>query len=509
MTMTEVNTKVRIREKAKELFLRYGIRSVSMDDIATQLGMSKKTIYQFFVDKNELVEEVVDDDIRQMQAECNHCHDRAKDAIDEIFQVVEQIISQCQNMNPMVIYDMQKFHVRSYQRFMEHKNKYMLQMIRKNLEWGIKDELYRPDIDVDVLSKFRLESMMMGFNMDLYPPSHYNLAQVTTTIIEHFVFGVASLKGYRQILKYHRKETKKQKTMNRYLTKINKLALVFLLAGVVGHSANAQEHHEFSVKQAVDYGLKNSVQVKNALLDVKIQEQTNRGITAAAYPHLNGSISGTYNPNIATQSFPNFIGAATYQVLQQEGVKNGSGSPIIPPSDFGLIQAQFGTKYNASVGADLSQLLFDGQVFVGLKARATSIDWQNKNVEVTEETIKANIYKIYYQLVVSKTQIDLLDANIDRLDKLEHDTREMYKNGFAEKLDIDKVTVQISNLQTEKSKALNDIQNGYLGLKLLMGMPMKDSLVLTDTISDNQVKEGVLETDNYKYGDGWNINMPN
>jgi outer membrane protein TolC len=115
--------------------------------------------------------------------------------------------------------------------------------------------------------------------------------------------------------------------------------------------------------------------------------------------------------------------------------------------------------------------------------------------------IKTNIYKIYYQLVVSKTQIALLDANIDRLQKLLHDTREIYKNGFAEKLDVDKVSVQLSNLQTEKVKALNQITNGYLGLKLLMGMPISDSLRLTDTIGYEQIREGLPLISEFNYRD--------
>ena len=139
--------------------------------------------------------------------------------------------------------------------------------------------------------------------------------------------------------------------------------------------------------------------------------------------------------------------------------------------------------------------------FIGLKARETTIQFQRKNVEVTEELIKANIYKIYYQLVVSRTQIELLDANIARLDKLLSDTREIYKNGFAEKLDVDKVSVALANLQTEKLKALNSVQIGYYGLKLLMGMPMKDSLVLIDSLTDDQIKDGMLENEVYQYND--------
>ncbi|WP_162616630.1 TolC family protein, partial [Riemerella anatipestifer] len=168
-----------------------------------------------------------------------------------------------------------------------------------------------------------------------------------------------------------------------------------------------------------------------------------------AYPSINGTLGATYNPNVATQSFPNFIAAATYGVLEAEGVKDGNGNTIVSPADFGFIQAQFGTKFSSSVGLTLNQLLFDGQVLVGLQARRTTIEWAEKNVEVTEENIKANIHKIYYQLLVSNRQLELLDANIGLVDSLARTTRILYDNGFAEKLDIDKLQVQKSNLQTE------------------------------------------------------------
>jgi outer membrane protein len=281
---------------------------------------------------------------------------------------------------------------------------------------------------------------------------------------------------------------------------INSIALVFVLSGII-QPALAQQKHELTVKEAVDFAMKNSARVKNILVDYKLQEQTNREITSQAFPQLDARTGAVYNPNIAVQAFPNFIAAGTYGVLQQEGVKNAAGQPISAPGDFGLIEAQFGTKYTANIGVDLSQILFDGQVFVGLQARETSLQWAKANIEVTEELIKANVYKVYYQLVTGKTQIDLLDANIERLKKLQHDTHEMYKNGFSEKLDVDKLTVQIANLETEKKKVQNMIYKGYLGLKVLIGMPVKDEVVLKDTLSDSQIKDGILEASSYNYSD--------
>lgn len=248
--------------------------------------------------------------------------------------------------------------------------------------------------------------------------------------------------------------------------------------GIQAQQAQSPEVHAFSVQQALDYAKQNNVQVKNALLDIQIQQQTNREVTGMAYPQISASGSLVYNAKLPVSLVPaEFFGGQ--------------------PGTFEKLA--FGVKWGATGGVSLNQILFDGQVFVGLQARETLIKFQEKKAEITEETIRANIYKIYYQLVASKTQIELLDANIELLNKLQHDTRIMLENGFAEKLDLDKLSVQLANLQTEKTSALNQVQNGYLGLKVLMGMPVKDSLVLTDPLSDEQIKNGILELSDFNY----------
>ena len=200
--------KDRISIKAEELFMQFGIRSVSMDDIANHLGMSKKTLYQYFADKDELVEAVVDGHINEVEGECVHCKEEAKDAIHEIFLTMEHIMAEFSNMNPMLLYDLEKFHFKAYQRFREYKDKFLLQVIRANLEWGIKDELYRPDINVDVLSKYRIESMMIPFNVAVFPPGKYNLATTSGLIIENFTYGLATIKGHKLIQKYNEQRKK-------------------------------------------------------------------------------------------------------------------------------------------------------------------------------------------------------------------------------------------------------------------------------------------------------------
>jgi len=269
------------------------------------------------------------------------------------------------------------------------------------------------------------------------------------------------------------------------------LAIIALLS-FTGLAAQ-DSTYQLTVQQAVDFAAKNSFQVKNALIGIDLQRQTNKEITAAAYPQLTGSVGATYFPNVAVQRFPNFIAAAAYGVLVQEGVKTGSGSPIVAPADFGFVEAQFGTKYNASAGVDFSQLLFDGQVFVGLQARRTAMQFATKTAEVTQEQIKANVYKIYYQILAGRQQVSTLDANISRFEKLLNDTREIFKNGFAEKLDVSKAEVSLTNLKTEKLKVENQLQNALLGLKLLIGMKSGEQLVLTDTLPEDIYSQEILE----------------
>ena len=204
-----MEVKERILTKADELFMQYGIRSVSMDDIASQLGISKKTIYQYFADKDELVDAVVESDVKGMQSDCLNCNEEAQDAIHEIFIMMEQVVVQFRNMNPMVLYDLGKFHFNAHQKFMEYKNKFLFRMIRENIERGIKEELYRPEVNVDVMTKFRLESIMIPFNMAIFSPAKYNLADVTREIIEHYVYGLATLKGHKLIQKYKQQRQKK------------------------------------------------------------------------------------------------------------------------------------------------------------------------------------------------------------------------------------------------------------------------------------------------------------
>ena len=276
------------------------------------------------------------------------------------------------------------------------------------------------------------------------------------------------------------------------ITRKMKLMAVVLL--ITGSSAYAQQRKAYSAKQAVEHAMKNAVDVKNALLDIEIQRATNKEITAIALPQATASINGTHFIDIPTTTLPDFISPSVYGVLVNEGVNNGSGNPIrFPAGGFGSVPAKFGTSWNASGGLDISQILFDGQVFIGLKARKSALNLSKQAAAVTQEQIKANVYKLYYQLVVGAKQATTIDANIERFEKLYTDLQVIYKNGLIEKLDLEKVEVQLNNLKTEKEKISNQLETGNAALKFLIHFPQQDTLVLTDTLNENMIE--ALATD--------------
>ena len=202
--------KGRIQEKAEELFMQYGIRSVSMDDIAAQLGMSKKTLYQYFNDKDKLVDVVVDAELDKGRCECAACLQYSKNAVEEIFFTMEHIANQFSQMNPVLLFDLEKFHPASFQKFLRHKHEFLLEIVRKNLERGIAEELFRPEINADIISRFRIASVMMAFNLSVFPAKKYSLLEVTQEIIDHYLYGLATIKGHKLILKYKEQRKKIQ-----------------------------------------------------------------------------------------------------------------------------------------------------------------------------------------------------------------------------------------------------------------------------------------------------------
>lgn len=200
--MAETEIKDRIRQRAHELIMQYGIRSVSMDDIANSLGMSKKTIYQYYSDKDELIGEVVAVLLQCNQEQCNGDRQKAKDAIHEIFLARDMIAEMFRTMNPSLLFDMQKYHPAAYDRFQKHKNEFIYAMIRSNLQRGINEGLYREDLKTDLVARFRVDSMLLPFVPEFQSHTRLSLAEVQEEVLELFLYGLVSLKGYKMIAKY-------------------------------------------------------------------------------------------------------------------------------------------------------------------------------------------------------------------------------------------------------------------------------------------------------------------
>jgi AcrR family transcriptional regulator len=206
--MTETDTKQRIQKAAHDLVMQYGIRSISMDDIAAKLGMSKKTIYLYFKDKDELIEAVVDEVITTNQYACKEDIDRSENAVHEIFLVMDMMAEMLKAMNPSILHDMQKYHPTAFGKFTKHKNEFLFNVCTQNLERGVKEELYRPEIAVDILCRYRVETMFIPFNPEFQQSLKHNLAKIEEEILMHFLFGLVSQKGYKLIIKYREQKEK-------------------------------------------------------------------------------------------------------------------------------------------------------------------------------------------------------------------------------------------------------------------------------------------------------------
>ena len=194
--------KDRILTHASAIFLRHGIKSVSMDDIATDLAMSKKTLYKTFTNKDEIVLGVMTTHLTQAQGECTRVASTAADAVQEMLNISAWADQQFSNIHPSIFYDLKKYHPAAWALFSAHKNAFILDQITQNLRRGVVEGLFRADLDVDVLARLNLAQIELAFDPDLYPPAQFAPMRVNKVFDEHFLLGVATLKGHRLFNQY-------------------------------------------------------------------------------------------------------------------------------------------------------------------------------------------------------------------------------------------------------------------------------------------------------------------
>lgn len=185
-----------------ELFFRFGLKSVTMDDIAGHMGISKKTIYSLFTDKNELVLSLMKFHLEKNKADMEEISNRSTNAVEEIIETMNFIGGMFMRINPVVFYDLQKYFPQCWKTFKEFKENFLIAMVQKNIYRGIKEGVYREKIDVNVLSRMRIEQIEMAMNATIFPPDKYDLSTVQLAMLDHFLHGITTLKGHKLINKY-------------------------------------------------------------------------------------------------------------------------------------------------------------------------------------------------------------------------------------------------------------------------------------------------------------------
>jgi len=288
--------------------------------------------------------------------------------------------------------------------------------------------------------------------------------------------------------------------------RIQRLGLVYILFYTVT-AATAQKNYVLTADSAVVVAFNNVTELKNLQIDSFIQRQKNREITGSALPQISGSITSSHYFNIPVTVLPDFISPSIYSVLKKEGVKDATGNPIQMPNSFGSFPAQFGVPWTAGAGFTVSQLLFQPDVFVGLKARDKSLDYAGNNIRMMKDSVKSNVYRSYYAVLIANKRLGFLKDGVKRLEKLYADQEVMFKNGFIERLDLDKTQVNLNNIKATQKQVENGVGLGYAALKFVLGISQKDTLTLVDTLSNESIKKGVLEFENFVYEDRPEIKM--
>jgi TetR/AcrR family transcriptional regulator, cholesterol catabolism regulator len=191
-----------IKDIAFARFKLLGFRNVTMDYLANQLGISKKTIYQYFKDKDALVDAIVIDEISRNKQQCEDDKKKASDAIEENVLALHSMREIFSDINPSFLFDLQKFHHHSFLKFEHFKNNFLFELIHSNLERGIQEGNYRSDINTEIITTVRLESIMLVFTNPHFVTNKYSVIQIEEQILHHYLHGIVSEKGLKLLKKY-------------------------------------------------------------------------------------------------------------------------------------------------------------------------------------------------------------------------------------------------------------------------------------------------------------------
>jgi outer membrane protein len=280
--------------------------------------------------------------------------------------------------------------------------------------------------------------------------------------------------------------------------KLTLFTMIFLLV-LANTTATAQQDYRLTVQQAVELALKNAIDLKNLRLDSLKQKALNRQVTGLALPQVSATAQGAHYLTLPKVLFPSTGESSIYEVLNREGVKDASGNLIQPRFDFKVQEFSFVQPWSVSSGIGMNQLLFQPEVFVGLLARNTLMDFAGNNITVAEDKVREQVEKAYYQVLIAQKQHLVIQQTIQRIEKLYADQEQLYKNGFIERLDLDKTTVTLNNTRSAETQLKNVIQLGLAALKFSMGINQSENITLTDELTDDLVKEQLPDDEKVDY----------
>jgi AcrR family transcriptional regulator len=210
--------KERILAEAERLFWKFGVRSVTMEDIARQLGISKKTIYQHFSDKEQILYQVIQDKTGRNQSEMECMVIGTDNPVEEILNVLKLMHKNADKVSPNFLNDIKRYYPQAFALFRQYKEGQIMRSILENIQKGIAQGLYRSDINPAILARLRVEQIELAFNNDIFPTDQYSMHDIQAELMHHFVRGMLTETGftiYNQYVKQYNHESKEyQKDSN-------------------------------------------------------------------------------------------------------------------------------------------------------------------------------------------------------------------------------------------------------------------------------------------------------
>jgi AcrR family transcriptional regulator len=187
--------KSRILEKGTQLFFRYGVKSVTMDSIATELGISKKTIYQHFPDKDSMVLQVVESFVQQDEVKWAELDKQFPNVIEKMFKSFEMMKEMLTQMDPRLLFEIEKYFPKAFKVFRDYNEKGIHANLISDFKKGIQFGYFRKDIDVELLARLRMAEVGLAFNPDFYPNNRLSLFETQMVLMDIFMRGILTEKG--------------------------------------------------------------------------------------------------------------------------------------------------------------------------------------------------------------------------------------------------------------------------------------------------------------------------